>query len=548
MKTTRANGESGGPAAKTAIYARLSVNENGERDESLETQCALLAGYARERGWEEIRLYVDSDVSGTSFDRPGLARMVEAINNGEIGTVLVKDLSRLGRNNGETLTFLDFLAEKDVRLVSLGDGYDSFRDDDDTIGIRTWVNEYYARDISRKVRANLKKKMQSGEFLGRPPFGYLKSGHRKNRLEVDERYREIIREIFALYIQGWGYRALADHVQRMGVPTPSQDKGYAGAPSASRWEGQHIRRIITNRVYCGDTVQGVSEKLSFKSRKTRRLPGERWIIVPGTHEPIVTRETFELAQQVRKRRLAGSGRKPRLGRPHLFTGLVFCAACGSRHVYRRRDGQRGGYVCGRYNRLGRPGCTSHYVAEKQLTGMVLRDVLEMAAGVPFREQLARSYRAELASGDHHNRIDVLVGEIKARQRQLQTAYRDRLRGIISEELFVQTSAVLQRDISCLERQLAGLRSASGGNRPAEAMEVIGTLDPEMLNEEDIDRHFLEQYVNRIIVLEQEDLDAVKPAAKVNMDLLPRGTAGLTRDLPGGGVIIVYNLAPSPGPS
>lgn len=534
----------GGKAKKVAVYTRLSVNEYGRRDDSLDTQRALLAGYVQEQGLGDPLFYVDSDISGTYFDRPGLVRMVGDINSGLIGTVVVKDLSRLGRNNGETLTFLDFLHEKKVRLISLGDGYDSFRDEDDTIGIRTWVNEYYARDISRKVRANLKKKMQSGEFLGRPPFGYRKSTRLKNRLEVDERYREIIRQIFTLYIQGWGYRALADYVQRLKVPTPSQDKGYARAPSARRWEGQHIRRIITNRVYCGDTVQGVSEKLSFKTRKTRRLPGEQWIIVPGTHEPIVTREIYELAQQVRKRRLEGAGRRScRNAGPHLFTGLLFCAACGARHVYRKKGARQGGYVCGRYNRYGRRGCTSHHVTENLLIRLILRDVREMTAGVPFHDELAGRYKDDLAAAGGKNRIDILAGEIETRRRQLKTVYMDKVRGLIAEDLFLEICTALHREIRFLERQFAMLRARNGGFRTDEDLEVVRSMGPEMLDEGDIDRHFLELFVKRIIIWDEGDTAGGQPAPAKD-PIVPWKRVGKARGAANmKGLVIIYNLVP-----
>jgi len=530
---------------KVAVYARLSVNEHGERDDSLNTQRSILTEYVKSQGLGEPIIYEDSDISGTCFDRPGLVRMVGDINCGRVDALVVKDLSRLGRNNGETLTFLDYLQEKNVRLISLGDGYDSFHDDDDTIGIRTWVNEYYARDISKKVRANLKKKMQNGEYLGRPPFGYRKSGCCKNKLEVDERYRELINELFTLYIQGWGYRALAGFVQRLGVPTPGQDKGYARAPAAGQWEGQHIRRIITNRVYCGDTVQGVREKVSFKSRKIRRVPNEKWIVVPGTHEPIVNRDTFELAQRVRRKRwLVGAGRKNALSPgAHLFTGLIFCAACGSRHVYRRKVGRPGGYVCGRYNRQGRPGCSSHHVTEAKLVGLIRRDVLEMGAGVPFRDKLNERYENELAARDESKRPEKLAREIENRQRQLKTIYMDKIRGYISEALFLETKITLQREITILMQQYENALAVAEGNCQQQCLKVIDHLALELLNDADIDRLFLEMFVKKIFVLEHGDImseqlnkDNDLCPMLSNLEIKKQGEAEHS-------LIIVYNLEP-----
>lgn len=538
--------ETGGGAVKVAAYTRLSVNENGERDDSLHTQRCILTEYARSNELGEPVIYEDNDISGACFDRPGLGRMVNDINSGLVGIVLVKDLSRLGRNNGETLIFLDYLQEKNVRLISIGDGYDSAYDDDDTIGIKTWVNEYYARDISRKVRANLKKKMRNGEYLGRPPFGYRKSNRYKNKLEVDERYRELIEKLFSLYIQGWGYRALADLVRRLGVPTPGQDKGYARAPAAGQWEGQHIRRIIGNRVYCGDTVQGKREKVSFKSRKIRPLPGDRWVVVPGTHEPVISRETFELAQEVRKkRRLAGAGRKSgRSPDPHLFSGLIFCGACGSRHIYRKKNDRPGGYVCGRYNRYGRTGCSSHHITEIKLVSLIRRDVLEIGSGVPFHDRLYDRYSKELAARDESRRSEKLAAEIEIRRRQLKAVYLDKIRGKISENLFLETASVIEGEVDSLTRQYDKESAAQTvAGRQTEGMNIINRLTLELLNENEIDRFFLEMFVKKIYVLENGDIRSEQLVQ--DNELAPYLTA-LETGAPGEtspGLLIIYNLAP-----
>ena len=491
--------------AITALYARLSVNENGERDESLETQCDLLKSYVKENSLGTFRFYIDSDISGTYFDRPGLIQLINDINNNLVNTVLVKDLSRLGRNNGETLTFLDFLNEKNIRLIALTDNYDSFRDDDEIIGIKTWVNEHYARDISKKVRYNLKKKMQNGEFLGRPPFGYLKSPVEKNKLVVNEHYRELIPRIFELYIAGRGYRALADYMQKLGIPTPGQDKNYANTPRAARWNEQHIRRIITNLVYCGDSVQGVSEKVSFKSRKTRRLDSSRWVVVPDVHEPLVSREIYELARRVRlKRRLSGEGRKKdKTAYPHLFSGFLVCGGCGSPHVYRKKANRPAGYICGLYNRHGRTACTAHSIREEEVHSCILQDVWAMAEGVNFQDQLIEEYRKNLPGENTLNEIKKLSDRLLNCQRQQKTAYLDRLKGIVSEELFLSANTLLEKEIVLLSDRIDRLKTAlSEKEKAGSDYEMILSIKPGILGKSDIDRVFLEHFVKKIIVLEQ----------------------------------------------
>lgn len=539
---------SGDGSGIVAVYARLSVNENGERDDSLESQCSLLVSFVEENGLGRFELFVDNDVSGTRFDRPALNRMVAGINRGEIRTVVVKDLSRLGRNNGETLMFLDFLNEKGVRLISLGDNYDSFRDDDDTIGIKTWVNEYYARDISRKVRASLRKKMLDGEFLGRPPFGYVKSKDRKNKLEVDERYRDIIRQIFELYIEGWGYRALADYVQSLGIPTPGRNSGCARAVKSDRWCAQHIRRIITNRVYCGDVVHGVREKVSFKSRKTRRVPDEKWIVTTGAHEPIVSREVFELAQQVRlKRWLEGEGRKKcKAGEPHLFAGLVVCGRCGTHHVYRKKGARPAGYICGLYNRLGRSGCTSHHVTEEKLIQCLLRDVQRLGREVPYRERLmAECMKSIFSCEGLKDKIEALEGEIGERKRQLKEAYLDKIRGVVPEGVFLEIRETLEREIDLLSGRLDRLRAELADAGRSVDLAEIGEMRPELLVPEDIERAFLEKYLRKIIVVEDGEEMSESVMQVYGLKTLPGGECGEFETGEGKGrlLIVVYDLSP-----
>lgn len=492
-----------------AIYVRLSVNENGERDESLETQADLLITYVNNNKLGEYKLYVDDDLSGVYFDRPSLLHLKDDIADSKINVVIIKDLSRLGRNNGETLRFLDFLLENNVRIIALNDNYDSIRDDDETIGIKTWVNEYYCRDISKKVRSNLKKKMERGEFLGRPPFGYQKSEKYKNKLIVDERYRYVIEKIFELYLQGWGYRTIADYIQSLNVPNPSLDKGYRFTSKAVRWNEQHIRRIITNRVYCGDSVQGVSEKVSFKSRKVRRLPSERWVVVSGTHEGIISRETFELAQKIRNKRwLEGHGRKKnRKNNPHLFSGFIVCATCGTHHVYRKRKDRPPGYICGLYNRFGRKECSSHYVSEEKLLHYMISDIQTMAYGISFHKPLIDEYKKNIVSGDlAQKKIIRLEKELINKQQQLKTVYRDKVKGLISEGLFNEINVEIEGEIAILAEQKKRLIDSLEEAKNIEIyIDEINSIKFE-INSGDIDRKFIEKYINRILVIHNGEIN------------------------------------------
>ncbi|MDD3653203.1 MAG: recombinase family protein [Desulfotomaculaceae bacterium] len=531
-----------------ALYARLSVNEGGERDESLETQCDMLRGFIEKNGLGNYKQYVDNDESGVYFDRPGLIQLIKDIKSNLIDVVVVKDLSRLGRNNGETLTFLDFLTEHNIQLISIIDNYDSYADDDEIIGIRTWANEHYCRDISKKVRANLRRKIQNGEYLGRPHFGYLKSSHKKNRLVVDPRYQKVIQMIFDMYINGWGYRALADYIQSMRIPTPSQDKNYAGAKKTDRWNEQHIRRIIMNRVYCGDTVQGVSEKVSFKLKKTRRLPPERWVVVENTHEAIIPREIFELAQAVRiKRWREGAGRKKKKGnKANLFTGFLVCAACGAYLVHKKKNNRPAGYICGRYNNFGRKsgGCKSHHIEEDKLVNHLIEDIKTMAGEMDLRSLLAKQYRKGFynSAAQIKKQIKELESNRAEKRRQLKAVYLDRLKGNIDEGLYFEVATEIGKKLAADEEGIFKLREdLVKTGQLKENLQKIYSMQLK-LNKDDIDRFFLEKFIKKIIVIDEgEEINQIV-MEKYGLDMVfnKEQTVGLLQGRIR--LIILYNLS------
>jgi len=442
------------------IYVRESRDENGENYETIETQRDLLIDFAAKNGLGEVkRIYIDDNVSGSSFERHGIKDLKDDVENREIDLLLVKDLSRLGRNNAKTLLFLDYLEEHGVRVVTADGRYDSARDNE-MVGIETWINERYISDISRKIRASLRYKINSGEYLGHAPFGYRKSDTERNRLCIDEENAGVVRKIFSLYREGYGYSYIAKLLNSWGYPSPS----------GSKWNSSTIRRILTNRVYTGDTVQGVSEKVSYKSKKTRRLPKDRWIITQGTHEAIIEADEFRQVQEIREARKASLG--PHRGKLHAFRGILFCGDCGSSMFARSRRNRPMGYICGSYARAGKSACTSHYVNEA-----FLKDILKNELGIILSdrgiiESIKHAFEKEISALDKNTqRVKKLKACIDEKLRQQEIAYRDRLNGNISEELFLKINREIEKSVLCLKNEvdrLSGLkRNYSDFNRVME---------------------------------------------------------------------------------
>ncbi|HEY8350613.1 MAG TPA: recombinase family protein [Clostridiales bacterium] len=429
--------------SRVAVYARISRDDNKENFESIENQRDMLLAYTEANKLGKVAaVYMDDNVSGSAVQRPGLDRMKEDILKGMIDVVLVKDLSRLGRNNAATLQLIDFFEEHGVRVVTADGRFDSLVDSD-MVGIETWVNERYVRDISRKIRAALRFKIQKGEYLGKAPFGYRKSGTEKNRLVADESEAHIVMLIYRLYLSGMGYTAISKYLE---------EKGYA-SPQNRGWNRITVRRILSSRVYIGDTVQGVSEKVSFKSKKTRRLPESSWVITEGTHEALVPREIFDKVQAMRMSRTGG--RKVQGRMRHVLSGIIYCGGCGSAMYARRRSGGIA-YVCGNYCRNGKKACTSHFVYEREIVGHICSELMSLFR---LEDEIAKlketfgDYKTD-EQGRAWNDMNVRMENLLRRQELL---YRDRLEGRISGQLFDRMNRQLEKHISALEDEMEKLR-------------------------------------------------------------------------------------------
>jgi len=429
------------------IYVRISRDDNGENYETVENQRELLLDYvSKKKLGKVVAIYTDDNVSGSGFERIGLERLKDDVLAGRIQILLLKDLSRLGRNNAKTLQWIDFLEEHGIRILTADGRYDSLQDND-MVGIETWANERYIRDISRKIRSCLRFKIERGEYLGNAPYGYVKSNVEKNRLVINEEQAEVVRQIYDLYLSGLGYSSIAGKLNERGIPSPE----------GMKWNRISIRRILTSRVYIGDTVQGVSERISFKSKKTRRLPEEEWVITENTHEGIITREEFQRVQKIRESRAAGKTIRRRKA-SHILSGVIFCGRCGSTMYVRKRSGGLA-YVCGNYCRNGSGACSSHFVYEAPIVSCICSEVMKLfgADGCKCESEKLSEWLAEFKIsaiiGDR-NRVILqnMLRQLETARRQHEMIYRDRLDGRISEQLFDRMNRQYEAKIRLLESE------------------------------------------------------------------------------------------------
>jgi len=453
---------------------RLSRDDNGEKIDSIETQKSLLVSFAEKNlPGKPVRIYVDDNISGVTFERPALKRFTDDARHGAIDTLILKDLSRLGRSNARTLLFLEETELLGVRIITADGRYDSEKNFE-LAGIDSWFNERYVVDISRKIRSNIKQKIESGQYIGTAPYGYRKKAGDTNRLEPDPLTAPIVQDIFNLYISGYGYKKIADILDMRGIlpPSPSRSK-------SMKWNPVTIKRILSNRVYLGTTIQGISRKVSFKSKKTCRLPADMWTVTDGTHEPLVASAVWQQAEATSTgRRTAQASliadRPSGVPAVNLFRSALRCGYCGGPMIQRISQGRPAAYICARYAKHGAAYCRRNSVRRDFL----LKTVAEAIAVITDK---AIATQGELNKKVTEDRPEALCIMSKAvcdtAQRELlkrkqEIVYNDYLDGKISEDLFRRMNDIIEKKINastgddhlnCVEK-LSGSSGVCGGKK------------------------------------------------------------------------------------
>lgn len=357
------------------IYARLS-NDDDQEMNSLLNQQEICHGFAEQHGYTIVGQSFDDNVSGMKFNRRGLDELTAAVDADKIDAVIVKDLSRLGRHRTQTALFIDYLREHQVRVISATEGIDTFRDEDDLIiGVRSLMNDYYARDISKKIRAGYRQKQREGIVIT-PPFGYRKDRN-TNTIELHPEASETVQIIYSLYLQGLGQKEIARRLNALGRKTPAQlraeqcGKEVCAASKTSDgryvWTYASVKNILVEEAYTGVLINHRSET---NSGKAKRLEQAEWYRHENFFPAIIERDTWEKARQrLKAQARPANGNKAK----HRYAGLILCKECGSPFVpmIRYWNGKRRvEYVCKGYHRNGKSYCSSHRIHEEVLDAAV----------------------------------------------------------------------------------------------------------------------------------------------------------------------------------
>ena len=503
-----------------AIYIRLS-REDGDKEESdsVGNQRKLLTEYvAKKDDFILYDVYVDDGYSGTNFNRPSFQRMIADIEDGKVNCVVVKDLSRFGRDYIDTGRYLErYFPELGVRFISVTDSIDSMKQAYDMLlPIKNIFNEQYARDISKKIQATVKSKQKAGEFIGAfTSYGYKKSPVDKNKLVIDDYAADVVRRIFSLYIQGYGKQRIAKLLNAEGILCPAEYKKVNGEnykncnrlESTTYWSYSTINSILHREMYVGNMVQGT--KHQRMRSKQKKMPKEEWIIVENTHEPIIDKATWEKAQsllQKRTRELDLETNK------NIFAGFVKCGDCGramTKNMWRRADGSKTySLYCGTYKRNGKQYCTPHTLPMAVLEDIVLGDLKAIVDSVDNLKELvqSQSFTASKVKRIADTELSKIKAELERVKRLKKSIYEDYREELISKEEFLSYREDYLKKEELYSKQIEALEEKKKDNVTEDVFETPWLKRLlELKDIETLDRDIVVEMISEIKVYENRKI-------------------------------------------
>ena len=499
-----------------ALYVRLSKeDENEGPSQSVTNQKSLLNEFVQQHRLSVYDTYVDDGWSGTNFDRPEFQRMIGDIEAKKVNMVITKDLSRLGRDYIMTGHYMErYFPEKRVRYISLLDGIDTGVESsaNDITPFRAIMNDMYAKDISKKIKSVKRDKQRKGQFIGgKPMYGYKMHPTEKNKIIIDEEVAPVVRRIFAMALDGMSCRKIAATLNEEEVPTPAT---YAGintgkqGPFSGLWSSERISDMLQCETYIGNMVQGRSVKVNYKSQKCFKQPKESWVVVEGTHEPIIDKETFQ-----KVRMLVNSRRHTRSRTyDYLLKGLIVCHECGYPLATINRPPVSGEdrlfFVCRTYQRFTKAGvCSCHSMKEQVVTEAVLAKVREVCEAYldPNRLQpIAESAVEEARKAESHEaEIQSLQNKIDSLTANLDKMYMDRLSGLLSEADFERIYQRIKRERTVLDEKLQELEAQK--ENPVSTEDRARELVQRFLDSACTSRELLVSLIERVELTEDKQI-------------------------------------------
>ena len=460
----------------SAIYCRLSRDDGTETESnSIGNQKKMLTQKAKELGLTNTKYYVDDGFTGTNFNRPAFQELLDDIEMGYISVVIVKDLSRLGRDYVSVGHYTDnYFPEHNVRFIAVNDMVDSDEGENEIAPFKNVMNEMYARDISRKVRSAHRIRGNMGEPLSQPPYGYMKSPENKKKWIIDNEAAEVVRDIYRMCLDGMGNEAIAGELQRREILIPMaywQSKGLNRGgkktqPNPYKWCKTTVQKILAQQEYCGDVINFKTYSKNFKNKTRIDNPVENWKIFRDVHEPIIDRDTWETVQKLTARTKRRAPKKEN-ARKHIFSGLIRCADCGSNMSYHTNTVNKDihYFSCSNYVKDTRGTCqTRHYIRADALEQIVIFELKRLAIMLQKDEELLVDILEKKTNKDFYDEKKHLEEQLqKAIVRQQSVAYlyeklyEDNATGKVTDEWFTHMSHKYEVERTELKVRIFNLR-------------------------------------------------------------------------------------------
>ena len=504
----------------TALYPRLSHEDElqGESN-SISNQKRILETYAKQNGFSNLRWYTDDGYSGANFQRPGFQAMLADIEAGKVGTVIVKDMSRLGRNYLQVGMYTEMIfPQKGVRFIAINDGVDSAQGENDFAPLRNIFNEWLVRDTSKKIKAVKRSKGMSGKpITSKPVYGYLMD--EDENFIIDEEAAPVVRQIYSLCLAGNGPTKIARMLTEQQIPTPGTLE-YRRTGSTRRyhpgyeckWATNTVVHLLENREYTGCLVNFKTEKPSYKLKHSIENPPEKQAVFEKHHEPIIDRETWERVQELRKQRK----RPNRYDEVGLFSGILFCADCGSvmyQQRYQTDKRKQDCYICGSYKKRT-ADCTAHFIRTDLLTAGVLSNLRKVTSYAAKHEARFMKLLIEQNEDGDRRRNAAKKKELEAAEKRIaelsaifKRLYEDSVTGRISDERFTELSADYEAEQKELKERAARLREELSKAQEATAnAEKFMNVVRRHTTIEELTPTLLREFVEKIVVHESVALD------------------------------------------
>lgn len=503
---------------KVWLYYRLSRDEDEELN-SLSNQRSILVEYAEKNGYDIVGESFDDNVSGMHFNREGINKIYEQVENDAIEAIIVKDMSRLGRHKTQTALFIDYLREHEVRVLSVTENLDTSNEDDDLIiGFKGLFNDMYARDISKKVRAGMVQKQKKG-FVMIPPLGYFKDKN-TGEIKVVEKHAEIVRRIFNMYLEGYGFSAIARILNEEGVKSPAyyqkkllgKNLGYNKPKIGFKylWDNTGVKRILVNDFYIGTLT--CHKTYNNKITHVRKdLPKEEQFVHENFVTPIISKEKFNQVQKLIEQKREGKVRASS-GKPcHRYSGLLKCGDCGSTFVAIRRrwrnKPERIEYSCNGYHRYGKENCTPHRINESELDELVYSEILRISEQAKDNynkvDEEVSKWRKQKNSVT--SKIKSLKGELAQRKTDQKEILLERIRDREHAEVYDEMLESCESDIKKIKTEIYEIENYDDTIKKRKA-ELKNTLEimEEIVAEGAVSNSNLRQLIDKIVIYETAD--------------------------------------------